>query len=125
MKRSKAGYNIVGFATSKGGILDASKITSKGQLTLPKTVRKILSVSEGDSVRFVSDDGRVIIEACESETVDDDPVVGRFLAFLEHDLSTRPGAAMEFPPSLLEAARKLTEGVEVSLDDPIEGDVEL
>lgn len=32
-----------------------AKITSKGQITLPKTVREELGVAEGDRVRFITD----------------------------------------------------------------------
>ncbi|MDP3261885.1 MAG: type II toxin-antitoxin system PrlF family antitoxin [Tabrizicola sp.] len=37
------------------GLLDSSKITSKGQITLPKTVRASLGVKEGDSIQFPVD----------------------------------------------------------------------
>ena len=36
-----------------------SSITSKGQTTLPKLVRKALSVQAGDRVRYVIQDGQV------------------------------------------------------------------
>jgi len=32
-----------------------AKVTSKGQITLPKIVREELGISAGDNVRFVSD----------------------------------------------------------------------
>ncbi|NQU05508.1 MAG: AbrB/MazE/SpoVT family DNA-binding domain-containing protein [Calditrichaeota bacterium] len=39
------------------------KITSKGQVTLPKTVRDYLNVSPGDEVIFrVTSDGSIIVE---------------------------------------------------------------
>ena len=39
------------------------KITSKGQVTLPKTVRDYLNVSPGDEMTFrVTSDGSVIVE---------------------------------------------------------------
>lgn len=39
-----------------------SKITAKGQITLPKPVREILNVREGDEVLFLYRDGRITIE---------------------------------------------------------------
>lgn len=36
-----------------------AKITSKGQITLPKEIRELLGVSSGDSVRFEVDAGQV------------------------------------------------------------------
>ena len=45
-----------------------SKITAKGQITLPKMVREALALSAGDRVGFViHDNGTVTVEA---ETVD-------------------------------------------------------
>ena len=38
-----------------------SSITSKGQTTLPKTVRDALAVEAGDKVRYVIVDGGVLI----------------------------------------------------------------
>jgi antitoxin PrlF len=37
--------------------MDSAKITSKGQITIPKKVRDRLGVSEGESVYFVEVDG--------------------------------------------------------------------
>jgi len=48
--------------------LPASRITSKGQITLPKAVREALGVEAGDRVSFrIGDDGVVVLEA---ETID-------------------------------------------------------
>jgi antitoxin PrlF len=46
----------------------SAKVTSKGQITVPKAVREALGVYAGDSLSFVvHDDGTVTVEA---ETVD-------------------------------------------------------
>ena len=48
--------------------MPASKITSKGQITVPKAVRETLALQAGDRMSFViHDDGTVTVEA---ETVD-------------------------------------------------------
>jgi AbrB family looped-hinge helix DNA binding protein len=45
-----------------------SRITSKGQVTVPKAVRDALGVVPGDRIAFrIEDDGRVLVEP---ETVD-------------------------------------------------------
>lgn len=36
-----------------------AKITSKGQITLPKEIRELLGVGSGDSVRFEVHDGKI------------------------------------------------------------------
>lgn len=40
-----------------------AKITSKGQITLPKEVRKALNVNAGNAVIFEKDDDKVVIKA--------------------------------------------------------------
>lgn len=48
--------------------MHASKITTKGQVTVPKVVRETLALLPGDRISFViHDDGTVTVEA---ETVD-------------------------------------------------------
>jgi antitoxin PrlF len=43
-------------------VLAKSKISSKGQITLPIEVRKRLGVKEGESVKFViAEDGRTVV----------------------------------------------------------------
>jgi antitoxin PrlF len=48
--------------------MPGGKITSKGQITVPKVVREVLALLPGDRMSFViHDDGTVTVEA---ETVD-------------------------------------------------------
>lgn len=101
------------------GLLDTAKITSKGQLTLPKTVRTALGVAEGDLVRFSVEDGRVVVEVGTSDEVADDPAVVAFLDTLEGSVTK----ASDFPVELMQTMKALTAGIDVDLDEPIEGDV--
>ena len=41
--------------------MQVSKVTAKGQTTLPKDVRLALGLEEGDKVRYILEDGRVQI----------------------------------------------------------------
>ena len=41
--------------------MELAKITSKGQITLPINIRKILNLKEGDKVAFVEKDGNFVI----------------------------------------------------------------
>lgn len=44
--------------------MSQAKLTSKGQITLPKTVRKHLGVDTGDKLEFIIDpDGKVVVSA--------------------------------------------------------------
>ena len=107
---------IMGHGTS--GFLDESKITSKGQMTLPKIVRAALGVAVGDTVQFVMKDNRIVVEPASQEPVED-PALAAFLDTLEGSIDK----ATPFPVELLKAMKALTDGIEVDLDDPIEGDV--
>ncbi len=39
-----------------------SKITSKGQITLPKEVRRLLNVQEGNVIVFEKEDDKIVIK---------------------------------------------------------------
>lgn len=41
--------------------MEVSRISSKGQVTIPKTIREILNLSEGDRVAFIEENGKVVI----------------------------------------------------------------
>ena len=41
--------------------MEVSRVTSKGQITIPKAVRERLKLSEGDKVAFIEKDGNIVI----------------------------------------------------------------
>ncbi|HOU96618.1 MAG TPA: type II toxin-antitoxin system PrlF family antitoxin [Bacteroidales bacterium] len=41
--------------------MELARISSKGQITIPKEVRKKLNLKEGDKVLFIEEDGKVVI----------------------------------------------------------------
>lgn len=41
--------------------VEMSRISSKGQVTIPKTIRELLNLNEGDRVAFIEDNGKIII----------------------------------------------------------------
>lgn len=48
--------------------MDDAKVTSKGQITVPKAVRDRLGIRTGDYLRFtMEDDGTVTVEPLDSE----------------------------------------------------------
>lgn len=48
--------------------MDDAKVTSKGQVTIPKGIRDRLGISKGDYLRFtVEDDGTVRMEPLDAE----------------------------------------------------------
>jgi len=44
-----------------GEKLAEARITSKGQVTLPKRIQKILGVTKGDYILFFNDENRIVI----------------------------------------------------------------
>ncbi len=46
-------------------IVETAKITSKGQVTIPNKVRKILHLKEGSTVAFGVDKNGVVLMPCE------------------------------------------------------------
>mgnify|MGYP000419338123 FL=1 len=41
--------------------MELAKITSKGQITIPASIRKLLGVKDGDKVLFVQEGNRVVM----------------------------------------------------------------
>ncbi len=66
-------------------IREVATITSKGQITLPKTIRQALAVGYGDKVAFDLHGSQVIISRAD-ETPHEDPAIGAFMALLEADI---------------------------------------
>jgi len=46
-------------------ILGISKLTSKGQITIPKNVRELLNLKPGDIIVFVEKNGEITIRRSE------------------------------------------------------------
>ena len=98
-------------------------ITAKGQTTIPKTVRQALGVSYGARIAFRIENGTVTIHPADDDA--SDPALAPFLDLLARDIASRPEALVPMPKALLARIERLTAGVAVDLDAPIEGDVVL
>ena len=105
-------------------IEEVCTITAKGQTTIPKSVRQALGVDYGGRITFRVDDQRgVTVHRADDEH--DDPTIDRFLAFLAKDIERRPEALQPLSPALVKRIETLTKGIDVNLDEPIDGDVDL
>lgn len=103
-------------------LVDESTVTSRGQTTIPSSIRKALNLGTADKIRFaLRDDNTVVLTRSDEH---DDPVVAEFLAFLEGDMRANPGNVRPVPHDLVARARRLTEGVTVDLDAPLDPDDE-
>lgn len=103
----------------------ASKLTAKAQTTLPSGVRKALGVEAGDELAYVIRGNQAVISKAPERDDEQDPTLTAFLDLLARDLATRPERVRGFPASLIQRLRNATAGVEVDLDEPIDGPVTL
>lgn len=50
-------------------VLELSKISSKGQITIPIEIRKSLGISSGDRIIFERKDGNIVIKKAEEKSL--------------------------------------------------------
>ncbi|HEU0013082.1 MAG TPA: type II toxin-antitoxin system PrlF family antitoxin [Longimicrobium sp.] len=101
-----------------------STVTAKAQTTLPSGVRKALGVKPGDKVSYVIRGDEAVIRKAAAEE-EQDPVLGAFLDFIERDMAEHPERLRTMPKDLFDRMRALTVGMEIDLDEKIEGPVGL
>jgi antitoxin PrlF len=93
-----------------------STLTDRYQTTIPEPVREILHLSKRDKITYVIDgEGKVLL----SRANDEDPVVGKFLAFLAKDIENNPQHVQAISSTLYHRIQSLVAGMEVDLDAPL------
>lgn len=65
-------------------IHEVATLTSKGQITLPKSIRQALGLEPGGKVAFDLRDGEVVVSRADAEH--EDPAITAFLDLLAHDI---------------------------------------
>ena len=103
-------------------IHEIATMTAKGQITVPKPIRQALGVEVGTKVAFeLHENGQVVVSRADAEH--EDPAIGAFLDLLARDIEAGRNIG-DLPDGL---ARKMREHahLEIDLDEPIEGDVDL
>ena len=103
------------------GIHEQATLTSKGQITLPKSIRQALGVDTGGKIAFELRGGEVIVTRADAEH--EDPAIGAFLDLLEQDI--RQGKHVGNLPDDLAQAMLANLADPLDLHHDIEGDVEL
>ncbi len=106
-------------------IEEVTKITRKGQTTVPKAVRQALGVDYGGKIAFCLHDDGVTVRRVDEEDGWDDPALAGFLNFLADDIRARHGAVTDIPSDLAVRILELTKGIMIDPDEAIEGDVAL
>ncbi|MEY4001735.1 MAG: hypothetical protein RI968_853 [Pseudomonadota bacterium] len=104
-------------------IHEEATLTSKGQLTLPKSIRQALGVDAGGKVAFDLNGSQVVVYRVEDSAGHRDPAIEGFLSLLETDI--RSGQNLTSLPQALERSMMNASKRQVDLDDEIEGDVSL
>ena len=101
---------------------EISTLTSKGQVTLPKSIRQALGVDVGSKIAFdLREDGEIIVTR--ADAAHEDPAIGAFLTMLASDIQNARNV-QPLPAELLTAlARGAVEPVDLA--DEIDGDVAL
>ena len=102
-------------------IYEFATLTTKGQITLPKSIRQALGVTTGGKVAFELREGEVVVTRAESEH--EDPAIGAFLGLLEADICE--GRSVRGLPEELAQAMLANVGKAEDLDEEIEGKVAL
>ena len=103
-------------------IHEVATMTAKGQITVPKPIRQALGADAGTKVMFeLHENGQVVVNRADAEH--EDPAIRAFLDLLERDIEA--GRLVEQLPKSL--ARMMVEDAELDIDlnEPIEGDVDL
>lgn len=93
-----------------------STLTDRYQTTVPDAVRRMLKLRKRDRIRYVvRPDGAVLLTRVDA-TDEEDPVVGKFLAFLARDMERSPARISGVSAALVRRARSLVKGVKIDLD---------
>ncbi len=67
-------------------IREVATITSKGQVTLPKTIRQVLGLDAGSKLTFTLRDSEIVISKGEADE-HKDPAIAAFLELLAGDIA--------------------------------------
>ncbi|MFO7787915.1 MAG: type II toxin-antitoxin system PrlF family antitoxin [Halospina sp.] len=103
-------------------IREKATLTSKGQITLPRSIRQALGVTTGGKIEFeLRGDDIVVTRA---STGHEDPAIGAFLSLLETDI--RGGQNIgPLPENLVRAMEASLDAPSNHADEEIEGEVDL
>jgi len=102
-------------------IHEIATLTSKGQITLPKSIRQALGVDAGGKLAFDLRGSEVVVTRVGAEH--EDPAIGAFLSLLARDIEA--GRNIQGLPDDLARAMLEHSGYAVNLDDEIDGEVSL
>ncbi|WP_043196467.1 type II toxin-antitoxin system PrlF family antitoxin [Pseudomonas putida] len=100
-------------------IHEIATLTSKGQVTLPKSIRQLLGLNAGTKIAFDVRGNEVVVSVVEADHKD--PAIGAFLDLLEADI--RGGRNLNTLPEDLAQTMLANVNHSVNLDEDIDGEV--
>lgn len=100
-------------------IHEIATLTSKGQVTVPKSVRQLLGLDTGGKIAFDVRGGEIVVSRV--ETTHEDPAIGAFLGLLESGI--RGGRNLTTLPEDLAHTMLANANHCENLDEEIEGEV--
>lgn len=103
-------------------IHEETTLTSKGQITVPKSVRQALGVAVGEKIAFDLFDDEIVVSRVSHAAEHSDPAIRGFLTLLEKDIQA--GKHITTLPDHLVAAMRSTLSASTT-DEDIVGDVKL
>jgi antitoxin PrlF len=96
-----------------------STLTDRYQTTVPETVRRALRLRKRDKIQYVIRPSGEVVLTRASNAEADDPVLGQFLGFLEHDIATHPERLQSLSSSFVQRIQSLVGEVNMDLDAPL------
>lgn len=101
-----------------------STLTDRYQTTVPETVRRTLRLGKRDKIHYTIRPGGEVVLTRAEVSESDDPVLGQFLGFLAHDITSHPERLQSVDADLVQRLQSLIGGVEVDLDATLSADDE-
>ncbi|MFT4248481.1 MAG: type II toxin-antitoxin system PrlF family antitoxin [Pseudomonas sp.] len=102
-------------------IQEVATLTSKGQITLPKSIRQALGANTGSKLAFELRGGEVVVTRADAEH--EDPAIAAFLALLVRDIEA--GQHVRGLPEDLARTMLAHAGHQVDLGEDFDEDVEI
>ncbi|MCW7760865.1 type II toxin-antitoxin system PrlF family antitoxin [Photorhabdus luminescens] len=100
-------------------IYELATLNSKGQITIPRSIRQALGIDTGSKLAFELRNGEVVMTRVEVEH--EDPVIGAFLDLLSADIQV--GHHVSGLPQELDKAMQDNASHVIELNKNIDGDV--
>ncbi len=101
-----------------------STLTDRYQTTVPETVRRALRLGKRDKLHYVIRSNGEVVLTRAAAALDDDPVLGQFLAFLSRDLADHPERLQAIDAEFVQRIQSLVGPVDVDFDGTLSPDDE-